>query len=155
MNKYDICVVGGGGHVGLPLSIAFAAKGKRVIISDTNKGALKTIGEGVMPFTENGADKILKRVIHKKLFLTDRLDVVKDSEYIIVVIGTPVDEHLNPTYKQIMAFFEEMKPFLRKGQAVILRSTVYPGITKKIQELLKESNICFCPERIAEGKAME
>jgi UDP-N-acetyl-D-mannosaminuronic acid dehydrogenase len=155
MSKYDVGVIGGGGHVGLPLSIAFADKGKRVVISDKNRGVLKTIGEGVMPFTENGADKVLKKVIHKKLFLTDKLDVVKDCEFVIVVIGTPVDEHLNPTYKQIMAFFESMKPFLRKGQIVILRSTVYPGITKKVQELLKDSNICFCPERIAEGKAME
>ena len=154
MSAYDVCVVGGGGHVGLPLSIAFAARGKKVIISDKNEIALDIIGQGKMPFTEDGAEKALKKVIHKKLFLSQHLDVVKDSTYVIVVIGTPVDEHLNPTYRSIIAFFEEMKPFLRKGQVVILRSTVYPGITKKVQELLKGACVCFCPERIAEGRAM-
>ena len=155
MSQYDICVIGGGGHAGLPLSIAFADKGKRVIISDKNEDALKTIGRGIMPFTEKGADKILKRVIHKKLFLSHELSVVKDSKHIIVVIGTPIDEHLNPTYKDVMLFFEQLKPLLKKDQIVILRSTVYPGIAGKIQKFLKGIPVCFCPERIAEGKAME
>ena len=155
MSAYDVCVVGGGGHVGLPLSIAFANRGKKTVISDKNKAALDTIGQGTMPFTEVGAEAVLKKVIHKTLFLTQSLEIVKDCTFVVVVIGTPVDEHLNPTYKTIMAFFEELKPHLRKGQIVILRSTVYPGITKKVQELLKDACVCFCPERIAEGKAME
>jgi len=155
MKPYDICVIGGGGHAGLPLSIAFAGKGKRVIISDTNKDTLKIIGRGIMPFIENGADKILKRVIHKNLFLSPELSVVKESKYIIVVIGTPIDEHLSPKHKDVMLFFEQLKPFLKKGQVVILRSTVYPGIAEKIQKLLKGIPVCFCPERIAEGRAME
>jgi UDP-N-acetyl-D-mannosaminuronic acid dehydrogenase len=155
MKKYDICVVGGGGHVGLPLSIAFASKGKRVVIYDKNKGTLDLIGKGTMPFTENGADKVLKRVIHKKLFLSQELGVVKDSAYVIVVIGTPIDDHLNPAYKEVMVFFEQLKPFLSKDHIVILRSTVFPGITEKIRKFLKGFAVCFCPERIAEGRAME
>jgi UDP-N-acetyl-D-mannosaminuronic acid dehydrogenase len=155
MSKYDICVVGGCGHAGLPLGIAFADKGKRVIISDKNKDALEIIDKGIMPFSEMGADRVLKRVIHKKLFLSQELNVVKDAECVIVVIDTPIDQHLNPTYKDVMLFFEQLKPFLRKDHVVILRSTVFPGITKKIQKLLKGIPVCFCPERIAEGRAME
>jgi UDP-N-acetyl-D-mannosaminuronic acid dehydrogenase len=155
MSQYDICVLGGGGHAGLPLSIAFADKGKRVIISDKNKDILQTIGKGIMPFIEKGADKILKRVIHKKLFLSQELSAVKDCAFVIVVIDTPIDKHLNPTYKDWMLFFEQLKPFLKKDQIVILRSTIYPGITQKIQKLFGSTAVCFCPERIAEGKAME
>jgi UDP-N-acetyl-D-mannosaminuronic acid dehydrogenase len=159
MGKYDICVIGGGGRVGLPLSIAFADKGKKVVIFDKNAKALETIGRGRMPFKEEGADAALSRVIHKKLFLSGSPDVVGDARFVIVVIGTPVDEHLNPAYRKTMEFFEELRPFLHKGQVVILRSTVYPGITKKVHEMLKARSVgvetCFCPERIAEGRAME
>jgi len=155
MNRYDICVVGGGGHAGLPLSLAFADKGKKVIIADKNREVLQTIGSGIMPFIENGAEKILKRVIHKTLFLSQDISVVKDATYVIAIIDTPIDEHLNPTYKDMMLFFEQLKPFLNKGQIVIIRSTVYPGTAQKIQKMLKNIPVCFCPERIAEGRAME
>lgn len=155
MVSYDICVVGGGGHVGLPLSIAFAHRNKRVIIADKNLNALDLISRGRMPFTERGAEALLKKYLNKKLFLSDDLRVVRCAKYVIVVIGTPVDEHLNPSHRQIVRFFEELRQHLKKGQIVILRSTVYPGITNKIQHILKDIDVCFCPERIAEGKAME
>jgi len=143
------------GHAGLPLSLAFADKGKKVIIADKNREVLQTIGSGIMPFIENGAEKILKRVIHKTLFLSQDISVVKDATYVIAIIDTPIDEHLNPTYKDMMLFFEQLKPFLNKGQIVIIRSTVYPGTAQKIQKMLKNIPVCFCPERIAEGRAME
>lgn len=159
MDKYDISVIGGGGHVGLPLSIAFANRGKKVVIFDTNKRSLATINSGKMPFMEKDAEPLLRKVINKRLFVSDTPDVIRNSDFVIVVIGTPVDEHLNPKYREIKIFFEGLKPHLRNGQIVILRSTVYPGVTKKVQELLKRSfpgiETCFCPERIAEGKAME
>ena len=61
--KYDICVIGGAGHVGLPLSIAFADKGKRVLIYDINEKTLESINRGVMPFMEKGSDELLKQTI--------------------------------------------------------------------------------------------
>lgn len=159
MKKYDICVVGGAGHVGLPLSISFADRGKSVIIVDKNTSALETIGRGRLPFLEKDAEPVLKRVVHKKLFLSDDLSRVALAEFIVVVVGTPVDEHLNPACREIMDFFRRLKPHLRPGQVVILRSTVYPGTTQRVRDLLERTgvraDVCFCPERIAEGRAME
>ena len=58
-NKYDICVIGGAGRVGLPLSIAFAEKGKKVVMLDSNKNALATINSGIMTFLEEGCEEKL------------------------------------------------------------------------------------------------
>jgi UDP-N-acetyl-D-mannosaminuronic acid dehydrogenase len=157
--KYDICVIGGAGHVGLPLSIAFANEGKKVLIYDINQAGLKTVNEGKMPFMENGAEEILSRVIHKTLFTTDQPDDISESRFVVVIIGTPVDEHLNPTFHDMKKFFNQIIPYLRDDQIIILRSTVYPGITAKIRDTLQKAHpgieVCFCPERILEGKAME
>ena len=57
----DVVVLGGGGHVGLPLSLAFADAGLRVGIYDTNQATLDRIAAGEMPFMENGADELLTR----------------------------------------------------------------------------------------------
>jgi UDP-N-acetyl-D-mannosaminuronic acid dehydrogenase len=157
--KYDICVIGGAGHVGLPLAIAFAVKGQKVAVYDINKSALKTIDEGKMPFMESGAEELLGRVINKTLFTTDQAQSVSESKFIVVVIGTPVDEHLNPRFHDMKKIFNQIIPYLRDDQIIILRSTVYPGVTAKIRDTLQKHHpdleVCFCPERISEGKAME
>jgi UDP-N-acetyl-D-mannosaminuronic acid dehydrogenase len=78
---------------------------------------------------------------------------------VVVVIGTPVDEHLNPTFHSMRKFFSGLAAHLVDGQCIILRSTVYPGTTEKIRDLVakagKDVSVVFCPERVAEGKAME
>lgn len=157
--KYQVCVIGGAGHVGLPLSIAFAETGHNVVIQDINGEALKPINAGKMPFLDRGAEPALQRVIHKTLFVTTDIKVVEESEFVIVVIGTPVDEHLNPELRSLARLGETLGPHLRKGQVVVLRSTLYPGTTERFREILKkfvpEIEVCFCPERIAQGKALE
>src|ERR1700754_4334411 len=59
----DICVMGGGGHVGLPLSLVFASKGKKVRIFDINRKTIDTVLSGGMPFMEKGAEPLLKDVL--------------------------------------------------------------------------------------------
>ena len=59
----DVVVLGGGGHVGLPLSLVFARAGLRVGIYDTNQATLDRIAGGEMPFLENGADELLREVL--------------------------------------------------------------------------------------------
>ena len=159
MTKYDVCVVGGCGHVGLPLAIAFANKGVNVCIYDINKNALDKITNGEMPFLETGAEQILKNTIRKTLFTSNDLKDISNSKFIITVIGTPVDEHLNPKFTLMMDFIRTLLPYLRNEQYFILRSTVFPGTTEKINTFLKNNGkniyVTFCPERIAQGKAME
>jgi UDP-N-acetyl-D-mannosaminuronic acid dehydrogenase len=76
----------------------------------------------------------------------------------VVVIGTPVDEHLNPNQTAIPKALGGCAPFLRDGQLLILRSTVFPGVTALVEKMIAslgvQIEVAFCPERIAEGKAM-
>ena len=98
----DVAVVGGCGHVGLPLGLAFADRGLKVTLFDVNVDAIATVTEGRMPFLEKGADEVLRRVIGSCLTATTAPDQVGKSEYVVVVIGTPVDEHLNPDPPQCL-----------------------------------------------------
>jgi len=157
--KYDICVVGGCGHVGLPLAITFADRGLRVSIYDINERAVETVRSGRMPFIETGAEPLLRRVIGETLTVGKEPGLVGQAEHVLVIIGTPVDEHLNPTFHTMRRFFATLLPHLKDGQCLILRSTVYPGTTEKVREMVaasgKKLHIAFCPERVAQGKAME
>ena len=74
------------------------------------------------------------------------------------MIGTPVDKHLNPDPHAVPAAVESLLPYLRPGQLVVLRSTVYPGVTAMVERVIERAGIdvdvAFCPERIAEGRAL-
>jgi UDP-N-acetyl-D-mannosaminuronic acid dehydrogenase len=156
--KYDICIIGGCGHIGLPLGIAFAHAGKKVILCDIDQNAIDTILDGKMPFMEEGAEEILRTVLNKKLFLTTQDNVISLSHFVVIVIGTPIDEHLNPRFTLFKEFLSEIMEYLIDEHHLILRSTLFPGTTEKINALLrahgKQTKVSFCPERIAEGKAL-
>lgn len=158
-NRADVVVVGGCGHVGLPLALAFADRGLRSIAYDINLGAVKTVMGGDLPFREDGARDVLTRVLSAGSFCasTDP-DVVSTADVVVMVIGTPVDEHLNPDPHAVSRALDEIAGHLRDGQLLVLRSTVYPGVTNRVEESLAELglriDVAFCPERIAEGHAM-
>ena len=151
--------MGGCGHVGLPLAIALASRGARVGIYDLSDAAVEMVSGGRMPFAEPGAGDVLKRVVAEgRLTASADAAVVGTAEHVIVVIGTPVDEHLNPDLGTVPSAVEGCARFLRDGQILILRSTVYPGVTALVEQLVAglglHVDVAFCPERIAEGKAM-
>ena len=156
----DVVVLGGGGHVGLPLSLAFARAGLRVGIFDTNESTLERIAAGEMPFLENGADELLRELLPtKRLELSASADMLARTDQIVVVIGTPVDEFLAPSMTVFERTVEQMAPHLRDGALIVLRSTVYPGTTAYVAQNLAQRgrtvDLAFCPERIAEGHALE
>jgi UDP-N-acetyl-D-mannosaminuronic acid dehydrogenase len=155
----DVVVIGGCGHVGLPLAIAFADRGARVGIYDTSEVAVGTVNSGRLPFAEPGAAEVLERVVRTgQLEATTDPSIVGSAEHVVVVIGTPVDEHLNPDQKAIPNALGGCAPFLRDGQLLVLRSTVFPGVTALVEKMIAglgvQVEVAFCPERIAEGKAM-
>ena len=156
----DVVVLGGGGHVGLPLSLAFADAGLRVGIYDTNQATLDRIASGEMPFMENGADELLTRVLATgRLAFGSDGSMIERTENLVVVIGTPVDEFLGPSMTIFEKTVDQISPHLRDGALVALRSTVYPGTTGYVAQLLASRgtrvDVAFCPERIAEGHALE
>ena len=156
----DVVVIGGCGHVGLPLAIMLASKSLKVVAFDTNTQVVATVNSGSMPFDEPGADDVLKQVLATKSFTasSDR-QFVSLAEHVVVVIGTPVDEHLNPDPEAVPNVVTSLLDVLKDGQHLVLRSTVYPGVTKLVEKVIassgKKIDVSFCPERIAEGKAIE
>jgi UDP-N-acetyl-D-mannosaminuronic acid dehydrogenase len=155
----DVVVVGGCGHVGLPLALVFADRGLDVTIFDLDQTAVSRVNDGRLPFDEPGAAPVLERVLASdRLTATTDPGSVSTAEVVVIVIGTPIDEHLNPDLRAVRAAIAELATSLRDGQLLILRSTVYPGVTAMVERLMAELDldidVVFCPERIAEGRAM-
>ena len=155
----DAVVIGGCGHVGLPLAIALATRGARVGIYDVSQAAVDTVNAGRLPFAEPGAAGPLRAArAAGRLEASADPAIVATAEHVIVVIGTPVDEHLNPDQAAIPNALGGCASYLRDGQILILRSTVYPGVTALVEKTVAalgiDIDVAFCPERIAEGKAM-
>ncbi|MCL5427907.1 MAG: nucleotide sugar dehydrogenase [Candidatus Marsarchaeota archaeon] len=156
--KYDVCVVGGLGHVGLPLSMMLADKGLRVCAFDISKEAYETTSKGRLHFMEENGEPILKRVLaNGMLTLSLSKDSILESEAVIITIGTPIDLHLSPEVA-VEDFISKNLDYIKDGQLLVLRSTVYPGTTEKVHNLLvssgKKVDLAFCPERIAQGYAV-
>jgi UDP-N-acetyl-D-mannosaminuronic acid dehydrogenase len=158
--KYDLCVVGGAGHVGLPFALVFANTGMKTVIYDINQAALDTIQSGTVPFMESGAEALLEKCLAENTIdFSNTAEVVSQSRTIVITIGTPVDEFLNPVFQDIQKSFEELLPYFMDGQLLILRSTVYPGTTDWVCRWLeghdKHLSVAFCPERVVQGKSIE
>jgi UDP-N-acetyl-D-mannosaminuronic acid dehydrogenase len=158
-NPLDVVLVGGCGHVGLPLGLAFADRGLSVALFDIDATAVDRVNGGEMPFREPGADEVLTRVIADgTLTATTDPGVVSTAEAVVVVVGTPIDEHLNPDLNAVQGAITSLGDNLVDGQLLVLRSTVYPGVTALVEALMHDLgldvDVAFCPERIAEGRAM-
>jgi UDP-N-acetyl-D-mannosaminuronic acid dehydrogenase len=156
----DVAIVGGCGHVGLPLGIAFAQAGLRVTVFDTNEAVVARVSAGEMPFLEAfAAEPLAELVAAGTLVASADPTVVSEAEHVVVVVGTPVDDHLNPDPQAVPGAVSDLLSHLRDGQHVVLRSTVYPGVTAMVERVVattgKDVDVSFCPERIAEGRAME
>ncbi len=152
----EITVIGGCGHVGLPLSVMFASRGKKVCALDINKELINKVNNGIIPFIDEDLDKHLLKALNNNCFLaTDDPICIKESNIIIIIIGTPVDEHLNPKVYELKNVINKYLSYFKSGQLIVLRSTVYPGTTELIYEMFKGNNldvdVSFCPERIAQG----
>jgi len=157
--KADLCIVGGAGHVGLPLGLTFASKGLHVLLQDINGSALEAIRGGKMPFLEHGAEPVLKQaLLEKRLSFSTAPEALGHAPNVIITIGTPVDEFLSPQTRVFKIWADTVLPHLRDGQLLILRSTVYPGTTEWLAQYFQKSGkklkLAFCPERIVQGHAI-
>lgn len=156
----DLTVVGGAGHVGIPLVLSFAAKGLTVNVNDLNRDNLASLKAGRLPFIEYGAEDLLANALRdNKLIFTTTPDQVSGSGPVIVTIGTPVDEFLNPERHVILSCIDNLLPSLNDSQLLVLRSTIYPGTTDAVAAHLKRKKrnlrVAFCPERIVQGYGIE
>lgn len=160
MNNYDVCVIGGGGHIGLPLGVALALSGFNTMLLDINEDVLEKIQAGIFPFDEKGGEEKLKEaLVTGRLHTSSDESVISSSETIMMIIGTPVDEYLNPQFDCILKVIDKNLAHFRDDQVFVLRSTVYPGTSEQIRNYFSENgkkiHVAYCPERVVEGKAFE
>ena len=156
----DVVVVGGCGHVGLPLALSLADCGYKVGIDDIDGVKIEQVRAGSVPFLENGAEELLKRLLPTgRLELASNPRLLERTQTVVLVIGTPIDEFMNPSVRIFDRVVDDLIPHLRDGSLVVLRSTVFPGTTESVERRLRaagiDAEVVFCPERIAEGHALE
>jgi len=156
----DVTVVGGAGHVGIPLMLAFAEVGMRVNVNDYNQESLDALKAGRLPFIEYGAAVVLaKALANDRLAFSNSPDRISASGPVIVTVGTPIDEFLNPDYQAVRDCVDAIVPALADGQLVVLRSTLFPGTTDWLAAHLKKKGrklkVAFCPERVVQGYGLK
>lgn len=153
--KKNILIIGGAGHIGLPLGLLFANKGQNVILYDKNKKTINKINSLKMPFMEKDGNKLLLKN-KKKIFATNKKLYLKKAEIIIICIGTPIKKNKKPDLVLFLKLFREIKSFLDPKQLIIIRSSIFPGTCQKIANFLGKNfnNISYCPERVVQGKSV-
>jgi UDP-N-acetyl-D-mannosaminuronic acid dehydrogenase len=135
--KYTICVVGCG-RIGLPTACAFAEAGYQVIGVDADPSVVSTLRKGRAPFVETGLTALVKKHVKSgRLKATgDTQKAASQSDVILIVVATIVDEKKKPNYSHIEKACKDVGMGLRRGALVILASTVGLGIT---ETLVKDS----------------
>jgi UDP-N-acetyl-D-mannosaminuronic acid dehydrogenase len=155
-----LVIVGGCGHVGLPLGLAFARKGHTVHLLDTCAERVARVNAGHMPFEEEGAAALLAETLGNGLVrATTDPRVLDDADAVIVTIGTPVDEYLDPSVGEFDRSLNALVDQVRPGQLLVLRSTVFPGVTDRLAGQLErrgrsDVDLAYCPERIVQGQSL-
>jgi UDP-N-acetyl-D-galactosamine dehydrogenase len=153
--KAKLAVIGLG-YVGLPIALEFARK-LSVIGFDINDKRIEMMRQGVDPSNE----------LEKEAFdgcditFTSSLDVLREAEFFIVAVPTPVDEHNVPDLVPVQKASETIGKVIKKGDYVVFESTVYPGCTEDdclpiIEKLSGLKNVSdfklgYSPERINPG----
>ena len=158
-SKYDVAVVGGAGHVGIPLSLVFADRGFRTLIYDINQKALRELQAGRLPFIEEGGEVLLRRALKAgTLGFSQNPADLRGVAVVVLTIGTPIDEFHNPNFSLLTRAVDALLPHLASNQTIILRSTVAPGVTDFLEGYLRRRGckvgLAFCPERVVQGKGI-
>ncbi|MBK0404178.1 nucleotide sugar dehydrogenase [Adhaeribacter sp. BT258] len=156
VNKEATLAVIGLGYVGLPIALEFAKKIK-VIGFDINAKRVEMMKNNIDPSGELEASAFEGTDIT----FTDNLDVLREAQFFIVAVPTPIDEHAMPDLKPLLSASKTVGKVLKKGDYVVYESTVYPGCTEEdcIPVLEQESGLKFhkdfkvgySPERINPG----
>lgn len=150
------------GYVGLPTAIFFAENGFKVIGVEKDEYKLSKINEGISPIGELSLDGRLLEVVKEKKLIgtTDLKWATEQSDIIISIVPTPVDEFKDPDLTPIKSSGEQIARGLSGGKLVILESTVYPGVTEEcLKPILEKSGLkagqdfglAYCPERYNPG----
>ena len=160
----EICIIGCG-YVGLTLALVMARSGFNVKGYDLKKELINKLKKYKVPFYEKGINSLLNQQLNKNFQVTNLLSDIKKCDTYIISVGTPINKLRKPNYTFLKKSVISLSKVLKKGDLVILRSTVPVGTTRNILiKLLEKRNkmkagkdfyISFCPERTVEGNAIE
>lgn len=148
------------GYVGLPMAALFADKGFNVIGADLNPAIVERVNIGRSPINEVGLMDLVRRVVvnKKKLIATtEGSEVVEKSDIVIIIVQTPIDENKQPDLRALEGACRTVGQNLRKGQLIVIESTIPPGTTRKMVVPLLETEsglssgddffVAYSPER--------
>lgn len=153
---YNIAVIGLG-YVGLPVAVGAAKHFESVIGFDIKKKRIEELRSGHDSTGEVNGDELKT---NRLLFTSEKNDL-KNSNFFIVTVPTPIDQNLQPDLSPLRSACECIGPVLSKGSIVVFESTVYPGVTEefcgpllaKISGLIQgvDFKLGYSPERINPG----
>jgi UDP-N-acetyl-D-glucosamine dehydrogenase len=155
-SKEALLGVIGLGYVGLPLALAFATRGFRVLGFDLDGRKIEQLNLGASYIPHLDADRIRSTVESGRLEATSDFNRLKEPDAIVICVPTPLDIHKEPDMTFIVATAEDIAEQLRPGQLVVLESTTYPGTTDELMRERLESGglalgedffLAFSPER--------
>ncbi len=163
--QIQVVVLGGCGHIGLPLCIRLALAGWSVAAVDVNQEAVSAVNEGKMLFKEIQGDQLLAEALATGRFrATTDVTVCHRAPIVIFTNGLDLDEHGNPKLDALLAVFDTVvRQHASDDGLFIFRSTLYPGTMTLLQEHLAAAypqgkmvgRLAYCPERTAEMYALE
>lgn len=153
------------GYVGLTLALALADCGFRVSGYDANPRVMRALRRGKPHFFEEGLPRLLRDHIGRNFDVVDDFSNGRGSDIYIIAVGTPIAENGKPDLRFLEAAARHAGSVLKRGDLVVLRSTIPIGTTRSlvIPALEKRSGlvagddffVAFAPERTVQGKAIE
>lgn len=145
------------GYVGMPIAVAFAAKGLNVIGYDLNEAKINLYRSGIDPTNEVGSDVIKTTTVE----FTANEQRLQEASFFIVAVPTPINTDHTPDLSPVIGASEIVGRNLRKGAIVVYESTVYPGVTEDVCIPILEKmsgmkagvdfKVGYSPERINPG----
>jgi len=154
--KERMVAVVGLGYVGLPIAVSFG-KHNRTIGFDINKAKIEELQGGFDRTGEVSAAELTSSQVH----YTADPAALKNADFIIVAVPTPINEALQPDLKALRVSSELIGKHLAPGTIVVYESTVYPGVTEEVcLPILEKSSglkagtdfkVGYSPERINPG----
>ena len=160
INKKENVAVIGFGYIGTVIGAVLAERGFNIYGVDPSPRIIAEIQMGKSPFNEPGLDELIMRNVNcGRLHISDDPSSTKNCSVYVVTVGTPLSDDFTADMSQIQSAIEGILPYFSDGDLLILKSTVPPLTTKKyIAPLINKNGVniklAFCPERLAEGKAI-
>jgi len=157
-----ICVIGIG-YVGLPTSTCLAEIGNSVICVDKDEEKISKLKNGIMPIQEPGLEELVDKNISegKLIFTTDLSFAIDNSDIVFITVGTPSLPDGDVNLSQVRSVAEEIALVMQKYKIIVLKSTVLPGTSELVKEIIHENmvskaefDIVSNPEFLREGSAI-